>query len=94
VARGETDLSELEVVAQDVLDTREAYPNSTLANLYDPDLMPSNLRKAHQRLDRAVDRFYRRSGFVSERERLEHLFGLYEKMCAQRATRKRRRKYS
>ena len=42
--------------------------------------MPPNLRKAHQALDRAVDRLYRRSGFASERERVEHLFMLYEKM--------------
>ena len=44
--------------------------------------MSSDLRKAHQALDRAVDRLYRRSGFASERERVEHLFMLYEKMSA------------
>ena len=33
-------------------------------------------------LDRAVDALYRRGGFASERERVEHLFALYEKMCA------------
>ena len=44
--------------------------------------MPPDLRKAHQTLDRAVDRLYRRSGFASERERVEHLFMLYEKMIA------------
>ena len=42
--------------------------------------MPADLRKAHQALDRAVDRLYRRSAFTSDRERVEHLFGLYEKM--------------
>ena len=42
--------------------------------------MPPNLRRAHQALDRAVDRLYRRGGFASERERVEHLFMLYEKM--------------
>ena len=51
-----------------------------MADLYDPDLMPPNLRRAHQTLDRAVDRLYRRTGFASERERVEHLFALYEKM--------------
>ena len=40
------------------------HPNATLADLYDPDLMPVNLRKAHQALDRAVDRLYRRSPFL------------------------------
>ena len=47
-----------------------------------PDLMPPNLRRAHQALDRAVDRLYRKGGFASERERVEHLFMLYEKMRA------------
>ena len=42
--------------------------------------MQPDLRKAHQALDRAVDRLYRRGGFASERERVEHLFMLYEKM--------------
>ena len=41
---------------------------------------PPDLRKAHQTLDRAVDKLYRRTGFTSERERVEHLFMLYEKM--------------
>ena len=43
--------------------------------------MPPNLRRAHQALDRAVDRLYRKSGFASEHERVEHLFMLYER-CA------------
>ena len=73
-------LSRLEPLAQAVIDARTAHPGATLANLYDPDLMPPNLRRAHQALDRAVDRLYRRKGFASERERVEHLFALYEKM--------------
>ncbi|MCY3729063.1 MAG: N-6 DNA methylase [Nitrospira sp.] len=76
------DLSKLEPLAQAVLDARAAHPDSTLADLYDPNSMPSDLRKAHQTLDRAVDWLYRRTGFASERERVEHLFMLYEKMCA------------
>jgi hypothetical protein len=67
-------------LAQAVLDARAAWPVSTLADLYDPDLMALNLRKAHQALDVAVDRLYRTAPFMSERERVEHLFGLYEKM--------------
>ena len=74
-------LLKLEPLAQAVLDARAAHPGSTLADLYDPDLMPPNLRRAHQALDRAVDRLYRRLGFASERARVEHLFMLYEKMC-------------
>ena len=53
---------------------------ATLAELYAPDLMPPNLRRAHQTLDRNVDWLYHRDGFASERERAEHLFALYEKM--------------
>ena len=73
-------LSKLESPAQAVLDARAAHPGATLADLYDPLTMPPNLRKAHQALDRAVDRLYRRSGFVSERERVEHLLMMYEGM--------------
>ena len=74
------DLSKLEPLAQAVLDARTAHPGATLADLYDPDLMPPNLCRAHQALDRAVDRLYRRTTFASERERVEHLLMLYEKM--------------
>ncbi|MXW63199.1 MAG: class I SAM-dependent DNA methyltransferase [Bacteroidetes bacterium SB0662_bin_6] len=73
-------IAKLEPLAQAVLDARTAHPDATLADLYDPDLMPPNLRKAHQALDRAVDRLYRRNRFASERERVEYLLGLYEKM--------------
>ena len=76
------DLSKLAPRAQAVLDARAAHPGATLADLYDPDLMPPNLRRAHSALDRVVDRLYRRTGFASERERVEHLFMLYEKLRA------------
>ena len=79
---GDMDKSKLETLAQAVLDARAAHPGATLADLYDPDLMPPGLRKAHQALDRAVDRLYRRTPFASERERVEHLFALYEKIRA------------
>ncbi|MDE0155157.1 MAG: N-6 DNA methylase [Gammaproteobacteria bacterium] len=79
---GGADFLKLEPLAQAILDARADHPNAILAELYDPDLMPPNLRSAHQTLDRAVDRIYRKSGFASERERVEHLFMLYEKMRA------------
>ena len=78
----DADLSTLEPLAQAVLDARSAHPDSTLADLYDPNLMPRALRKAHQTIDRAVDRLYRQARFTSERERVEHLVTLYEKMRA------------
>ncbi len=94
----DVDLSGLEPNAQAVLDARLNHSNATLADLYDPDLMPPDLRKAHQALDKAVDRLYRRSGFSSERERVEHLFWLYEKMktplqaAASKGSKRRRRR--
>ena len=75
-------LQRLAPYADAILAARAAHPNATLADLYDPDLMPVNLRKAHQTLDRAVERLYRRSPFPSDRERVEHLLVLYEKMIA------------
>ena len=76
---GSLDIPKLEALAQAVLNARAAHPTATLAELYDPDLMPPTLRRAHQALDRAVDRLYRPGGFASERQRVEHLFMLYEK---------------
>jgi len=54
----------------------------TLADLYDPIAMPPKLAKAHAALDRAVDRCYRKEPFASDRDRVEHLFALYEKLTA------------
>ncbi len=78
----DSDLAKLEPLAQAILDERAAYPKATLADLYDPVAMPAGLRKAHQVLDRAVDRLYHKSGFTSDYERVEHLLALYEKMTA------------
>ena len=75
-------LSKLEPLAQAVLDARAAHPDATLSALYDPDLIPPNLRRAHQSLDRAVDRLYRSKSFSSEHDRVAYLFMLYEKMYA------------
>lgn len=69
-------------LAQAVLDARAAHPGATLADLYDPDVMPPNLRRAHKALDAAVDRLYRPTPFTSDRERVEHLFRLYEALTA------------
>jgi len=74
--------AKVEELAQAVLDARALYPDSTLAQLYDPLTMPSELVHAHQRLDRAVERCYRPEPFASDRERVEFLFALYEKLTA------------
>ena len=79
--------AKLDASAHAVLDARAAHPDATLAELYDPDLMPNDLRKAHRDLDRAVDRLYRsRPTFKSESERLQHLFGLYERALGRLST--------
>jgi hypothetical protein len=69
-------------LAQGVLDSRAQFPHSTLADLYDVDAMPPQLRKAHHALDGAVDKLYRSAIFSGGRDRVEHLFGLYEKLVA------------
>ena len=76
----DTQRTEIESLAQAVLDARDNYPDGSLADLYDPDTMPPDLRRAHRALDKAVDRLYRKKPFDSDRERVEHLFGLYEKL--------------
>jgi hypothetical protein len=70
----------IEVAAQEVLDAREAFTDQTLADLYDPLAMPRQLREAHAKLDRAVDKCYRSTPFSSDRQRVEFLFGLYERL--------------
>jgi hypothetical protein len=67
-------------LADAVLAARVQHPNSTLADLYDIDAMPPNLRRAHGALDDAVDKLYRSTAFMGDRDRAEHLFGMYEKM--------------
>ena len=72
----------IEKAAQKVLDVRAEFPNSSLADLYDPLTMPPTLVKAHQALDKAVDLAYRPQPFTSEAKRMEFLFDLYEKYTA------------
>ena len=76
----EAQKKELEKHVYAVLGAREAHSEKTLAQLYDPDKMPANLREAHHELDLAVERCYRAKPFESDEERLEYLFKLYEKM--------------
>jgi predicted RNA methylase len=73
---------EVEDAAQAVLDSRKEFPDATLADLYNPLSMPPSLVKAHAALDRAVDKCYRSEPFTSERQRVEYLFSLYEKLTA------------
>lgn len=72
----------VEKAAQGVLDVRAQFPDSSLADLYDPNTMPPVLVKAHQALDKAVDLCYRAQPFTSESKRIEFLFELYDKYTA------------
>ena len=67
--------AKIEALAQAVLDARAAHTTSSLADLYDPDTMPANLRKAHAALDTAVDRLYRPAPFATDRDRVEPCSG-------------------
>ena len=75
---------EIEAAAEEVLITREYYPEKTLAELYDPDKMPQDLREAHAKLDDIVESCYPGYPFASDEARLECLFKLYEKMTAKK----------
>ncbi len=78
-------LMHLTPLADAVLEARANHKGSTLAQLYNPDLMPPDLRKAHQALDRAVDKLYRPNGsFTGEADRLALLLNLYEQQRAAR----------
>jgi hypothetical protein len=69
-------------LGQGILDARLKYPQSTLADVYNPLTMPTDLRKAHEANDKAVDQLYRREPFASDRERVEFLLARYEQITA------------
>jgi hypothetical protein len=69
----------IEAAARGVLDARAQFPESSLADLYDPLTMPPVLVKAHQALDRAVDAAYGKRDFRSDAERVAFLFTLYQR---------------
>ena len=90
----------IETAAQAVLDTRAQFPESSLADLYDPLTMPPALVKAHQKLDAAVDKAYELGGgkksWKNDAERVAYLFELYQRytslLPAEKAKPKRRAK--
>jgi hypothetical protein len=71
---------EIEELAEEVLLTRAEFPGRTMAELYDPDKMPTELLAAHQILDTAVDKLYRKRPFKDSAERLSCLLERYEKL--------------
>ena len=82
----------IELAAQKVLDARQQFPNSSLADLYDPLTMPPALVKAHNELDKAVDLAYRPQAFTNEANRMVFLFELYEKYTADLFTKEKPKK--
>ncbi len=68
-----------------VLDVREYHCEKTLAELYDPDKMPDDLREAHAEVDALVDSIYSRTPYESDEQRLSDLFAMYERMTAEEA---------
>ena len=78
----EQDKADLTRTAENILLAREAHFPTTIADLYDPDAMPDDLRRAHDENDEVLERIYIGRRFRNDTERLEKLFGLYSKMTA------------
>lgn len=78
----EQNKADLTACAEDILLAREAHFPATIADLYDPEAMPENLRRAHERNDEVLERIYIGRRFKNDTERLEKLFELYTKMTA------------
>ena len=72
----------IEGAAQVVLDARAKYPDSSLADLYDPLTMPADLVKAHHKLDAAVDAAYSKKKFFGDSDRVAFLFELYQQLLS------------
>jgi hypothetical protein len=77
----EQNKADLTRCAQDILLAREAHFPKSIADLYDPDAMPDNLRRAHEANDEVLERIYIGRRFKNDTERLEKLFELYTKMA-------------
>ena len=78
----EQNKTDLTRCAENILLAREAHFPATIADLYDPETMPDNLRRAHDENDEVLERIYIGRRFRNDTERLEKLFDLYTKMTA------------
>ena len=87
----EKNKADLTRCAEDILLAREAHFPATIADLYDPENMPADLRAAHDRNDEALERIYIGRRFKNDTERLEKLFELYTKMAATPGAAKKRK---
>lgn len=86
----EKNKADLTCCAEDILLARETHFPATIADLYDPENMPENLRHAHERNDEVLERIYIGRRFKNDTERLEKLFELYTKMTAEKKAASRR----
>jgi hypothetical protein len=77
--------------AEDILLARETHFPATIADLYDPENMPADLREAHERNDEVLEHIYISRRFKNDTERLEKLFDLYTKVTASSGPTKKRR---
>ena len=87
----EKNKADLARCAEEILLAREAHFPATIADLYDPNAMPADLRAAHDRNDEVLERIYIGRRFKNDTERLEKLFELYTKMSAGAGTGKKRK---
>jgi type I restriction-modification system DNA methylase subunit len=81
-AATESQRDKIRSLADAVIKVRAEFHGASLADLYDSDLMKPELRQAHRALDAAVDKLYRSAPFTGDRDRVEHLFGRYERLVA------------
>lgn len=88
----EQNKADLTVCAEAILLAREAHFPATIADLYDPETMPENLRMAHERNDEVLERIYIGRRFKNDTERLEKLFDMYTKMTATAGSAKKGKK--
>ena len=88
----EQNKADMNLCAEEIILAREAHFPATIADLYDPENMPENLRLAHERNDEVIERIYIGRRFKNDTERLEKLFELYTKMTANATSSKKGKK--
>ena len=88
----EQNKADLTRCAEDILLAREAHFPATIADLYEPENMPENLRHVHEQNDEVLERIYIGRRFRNDTERLEKLFEMYTKMTAAHTPAKKTRK--
>lgn len=85
----EKNKADLTRCAENILLAREVHFPATIADLYDPEKMPENLRQAHEENDEVLERIYIGRRFKNDTERLEKLFSMYTEMTSKQAGKKK-----